>query len=205
MKIIKFLAVSISLMLLVAGCGSAGKCPVFSSDNVVNTVFGDMRVKTDLPQNWVKIRETIGAVHVLIYTVLASEQPSAQNDAQAFFKAQGCDARMELDMYKDYILFGKEFTPESGNFILVSERVNDNYWRIKWQGKGPDHDYLIWDIIGVKDEVALHIRLTCPMIDEYEPFADRLQCDLDQIFNTLDIVPPTEETAPPADTVSENA
>ncbi|MBN2065027.1 MAG: hypothetical protein JW745_09520 [Sedimentisphaerales bacterium] len=205
MKIIKFISVTISLMLLVAGCGSAGKCPAYTDDQVVSVSFGNMRVKTDLPQNWVKIRETIGTVHVLIYTVLASEQPSAQNDAQAFFKAQGCDARMELDMYKDYVLFGKEFTPESGNVMLASERVNDNYWLVKWQGKGPDHDYIIWDIIGVKDEVALHIRLTCPMVDNYQPFADRLQCDLDQIFKTLEIVLPTEGAIPPADTVSENA
>lgn len=186
MKTILFFVMS-GLMIFTAGCGNAGKCPALTADQVVSTSFGNMRVKTDLPKNWSKTNETVGTVHILVYSILAGEQPSAEKDAQAFFKAQGCDPRMELAMYRDYVMYGKVFTPESGNVMLSDEKVNENYWRIKWQGKAEKFNYLIWDIVGVKNEVALHIRLTCPMVEGYEPFADKIECELDHIFKTLEI------------------
>ncbi len=184
------------MIVLVLFCmfafGGCGKPVAEPAAIAIKSVTLLERLTVEIPADWKLVRNTIGTVQVSIYQIPYSgtgESPTV------FLKCQSCDPQLEVDMYRRYQLRDKDFSEGSGNVIISEDFEGDNWQRVKWVGDSIGGEYIIWDIFGVENELAMHFRATSPAKADIEELTDRLDREMELVFNSIKVEPVLAEQA----------
>ncbi len=144
------------------------------------------RVSFDIPLNWKLLKKNFGIIEKEIYYVPFDDNSTPTLMGNAVFKCHYCRPELEVTVFSDAML--KNLFDKSSENELISDKFSQNNWRIvKWIGKDGDKKFIIWDKFGVDKEVAVHVRVTCPFVEDKKTATDNFEQETLFVFDSISI------------------
>ena len=179
--------------VIITGCNSV------SNIELTNVKLVNKQVQVGVPNSWTKLQEKIGSTHKIIYKIENTAAADTNDFGTAVIKFQKCDTQLKSQMYKEYVLRNNSFEPDSGNTIIYDKQKDGNWYCLKWQGTDKDKTFIIWDFIGVDNDIAGHIRATCPMTNSTKQLISKMDKDIQTLADSIVITASLTESQPAED------
>ena len=182
------LIIAVLSSAFICGCNSVAEPIAVKDIKVLN-----QRVKLTVPEDWKRLKETIGSTHTVYYSMTNPNPEAEKSDGVIVVKYQNCDEQLTLDMYREFVLRNNDFSEQSENIILKDTR-EEKWHYLKWQGEAKDKTYIIWDILGVDGDVAGHIRATCPVNGQSKKLQQIMNNQMETIFGSIEVTPKEDDS-----------
>ena len=161
------------------------------------------RVCFDIPANWQMLKKGIGIIEKEIYFVPFDDNSDPNFMGNAVAKCHYCRPELTVKVYSDTLL-NNLLDESKGNELIYDENFGDTWRNVKWIGKDGEKKFIIWDKFGVEQEIALHFRVTCPVVEEKKAAMDRTEHEAMFVLKSINITEKPEQLKPETDKTVEN-